>query len=625
MKEKLQKIIPILICVVLCLVFGGILMIYASPMEDVSIDLSLIDKSSAISEVTETPDEKGWEVYTREGDVTKELEPDGRGFYLGIELGQTLYLSRVLEEDMDAPTLQIGSADRTFVVFLDDQVIYSDHPELDSRIGYLSLPMGEYRQDPVTITLPSGYQGKTLTIAQSTPPYSEGSKVKAAPASVILHCGYAYESGIISESYSLAITAAALFAVGLLLLVAFVRRKDWSLLCIALTAFLAMCILLNNVSFHFRYFGSSYNYHWYLRWLAALSLLAFLTLKAGSHKRLMQVLLGLCAAYTPVSFLLYIRYHNAILGWPDFLFYTVPEILFLAAFAVMMVLGIKYGRKENRFYRVYTPLLLVGLIGYWGVLILRDPNTVRSLYVGIISGSTYQLYRGCLIAAMVTALAAALWDALQAEVEYRTEKHLIEQRREMTLASYENLRRQHEEVMMLRHDMLRHFRTLHDMGGDKKQTSYLAELIGQTQKIRPIVESGNEMLDIILNGRLGAAVDAGIRVEIPHVTAPAALPLSDPDLCALIMNIVDNAIAAAAKTDAPYIKLKVHEKQGHLGITCENSFDPQGQEAEAKNETVPKHGLGLKIVHGIVAKYQGAIIEEKTDDHFIIKIAVPLL
>ncbi|MBQ8833722.1 MAG: sensor histidine kinase [Oscillospiraceae bacterium] len=133
------------------------------------------------------------------------------------------------------------------------------------------------------------------------------------------------------------------------------------------------------------------------------------------------------------------------------------------------------------------------------------------------------------------------------------------------------------------------------------------------------------MLDIILNGRLGTAVDEGIRVEIPHITVPSELPLSDPDLCALIMNIVDNAIAATSKGESPYIMLKIHEKHGQLGITCENSFDPQLKEAEAKKETVPKHGLGLKIVRGIVAKYKGAIIEERTNDHFIVKIAIPLL
>ena len=176
----------------------------------------------------------------------------------------------------------------------------------------------------------------------------------------------------------------------------------------------------------------------------------------------------------------------------------------------------------------------------------------------------------------------------------------------------------------IRHDMLRHFHTLHDMGDDEKRTAYLADLIGQNQKIRPVIESGNDMMDIILNGKLNSAIEAGIRVEIPHVTAPSTLPFSDPDLCSLIMNIIDNAIAAASKAVSPYILLKLHERDGFLGIVCENSFEPQEPEIEVKKETVPKHGLGLKIVREIVAKYSGVITEKNDENRFIVKIVIPL-
>ena len=132
------------------------------------------------------------------------------------------------------------------------------------------------------------------------------------------------------------------------------------------------------------------------------------------------------------------------------------------------------------------------------------------------------------------------------------------------------------------------------------------------------------MLDIILNGRLGAAVDAGIHVEISHVVAPAQLRLSNPDLCALVMNILDNAVSAAAKAETPFVKLTIHEKAGYLAIFCENSFDPQQQNMEAKKETVPKHGLGLKIIRGIVAKYEGVVLDEVRDGNFIVEIVIPL-
>ena len=181
--------------------------------------------------------------------------------------------------------------------------------------------------------------------------------------------------------------------------------------------------------------------------------------------------------------------------------------------------------------------------------------------------------------------------------------------------------------MMLRHDMLRHLHALHDMGSEEKRTAYLEELIGRNQKIRPVVQSGNEMLDIILNGKLGAAADAGIRVELPRIECPDSLPFSAPDLCALLMNIMDNAISAAAQanTRQRYVRLNIHEKQGHLAISCENSADTPAVAAEAKKETVPKHGLGLKIIQGIVAKYSGAMIIESEDDRFILQIVLPLV
>ena len=61
----------------------------------------------------------------------------------------------------------------------------------------------------------------------------------------------------------------------------------------------------------------------------------------------------------------------------------------------------------------------------------------------------------------------------------------------------------------------------------KKRRRILDELIGENEKIRPVVQSGNEMLDVILNSKLSAAADAGIVVELARMQAPNKLPLTD--------------------------------------------------------------------------------------------------
>lgn len=130
-----------MIALVLGMVCCCILMMYVQPMEDVILDLSLICQEDSLDPNPENT--YGWTVYTQEGNVRTELTPNGLGGYTGLELGQTFYLSRVMEEELDSPTLQIGTVERQFSVWLDDVLIYTDCPDLDNRIGFVQLPMSQ--------------------------------------------------------------------------------------------------------------------------------------------------------------------------------------------------------------------------------------------------------------------------------------------------------------------------------------------------------------------------------------------------------------------------------------------------------------------------------------------------
>ena len=103
-----------------------------------------------------------------------------------------------------------------------------------------------YREEPVLVTLPQNYQGKTLTIAQSTDSFGgelQEPSTTVWPCGVTLYCGYAYESALVAESFQTAIPAALTFAAGTLLLAlflwqAFQGRLALDALCSGLTAFL---------------------------------------------------------------------------------------------------------------------------------------------------------------------------------------------------------------------------------------------------------------------------------------------------------------------------------------------------------------------------------------------------
>jgi hypothetical protein len=230
----------------LCLVFGGLLLACMRPMEDKSYDLSLQWEGEAMPEDW-VYDQKGWTVFTQEGGAVKELAPDGLGGFSGLDApGQTFYFSRVLTEEMDSPILRVDMADRTFALFLDGNLVYTDCPELDNRMGYLRLPMLDgYRDEQVLVALPEDYLGKTLTVAQSTDPYGgelQGPATKVWPCAVTLYCGYAYKSVLIADSFRAAVPAALCFVAGASLLALFVLQvfretPDPGVLCGGLTAF----------------------------------------------------------------------------------------------------------------------------------------------------------------------------------------------------------------------------------------------------------------------------------------------------------------------------------------------------------------------------------------------------
>ncbi len=629
--KNIPTILNVSLVLAICIVFGAVLMMYAPPMEDISLDLSLGTQEEMLEAPTEY-DEKGWTVYTQTGETQTPLTPDGFGGYTGLELGQTFYFSRVMTEDLDSPTLQLAAIDRNYAVWLDDTLIYTDCPELDNRVGHLNLPMrGWDRQEPINISLPVSYLGKTLTIAQSSPPYTETGSVRVWPAETRLYCGYAYESGLISESFTLAITAALTYLVGVGLLIVFLRSRDWRMVCLAVMVFLWMSLRLVDASFFWTYYGTYTSTPLQMmREVIWCMMLVYLASRGGAHRRILWGISGAYGLSVVVSAVLFVIHptFDVSQSFLTFIANQLPSWLGLLGAVCLLVLAVVFWRKEGGFYRTFSLLVVPAIVLSWlaVVLFVNGKATGELLISALRSGSsTYLLYH-TIPGILVTALLLTIAEKIRAEIRRHTDKRLLEEHQALALLSYQNMRRQHEEVMILRHDMTRHFTALRNLSAEPGVQSYLDELIGQAQQIRPVVQSGNSMLDILLNGKLSLAADRGIQVEVVRAEAPEKLPLSDKVLCSLVLNILDNAIAAAAVSEArpPFIRLDVHMRGNFLVMICENSAIPQPENAQKKDETVPKHGLGLKIIASVVEQYNGVMDAEHTGNSYRIQVALPL-
>ena len=209
---------------------------------------------------------------------------------------------------------------------------------------------------------------------------------------------------------------------------------------------------------------------------------------------------------------------------------------------------------------------------------VRFPFLIENALQSLMIAFVFRAFCGCLI--------AALWDTLRTEWELYTERRLMKEHRKMAVSGYAALLRQHEVILKIRHDMTDQLRTLKGISDSARVDEYIESLIGQQEKVRSVVQTRNEMLDIMLNGKLSEAQDCGTALENINAEAPKVLPVSGIDLCSLVMNIMNNAIRAAASSGAkpPFIRLNIHIKNNCFPIICQNTADMPEAAVLAENK-----------------------------------------
>ncbi len=630
----------LIISLTLCVPASLVIFYYTYTMEDISYDLSLFESRGEAT--IESSDSKGWTVYTVTNGKQKELTADGFGGYTGLDYaGQTFYYSRKLTEKLDSPTLELGVANRTIAVFLDDSPIYTDSPELDNRIGYLELPMLDYdRTKSVTVSLPLDYEGKTLTIAQSSPTDQESDtpdyKATVYPLEVKLYCGYAYESELISETARTMIPAVLLFALLLFLLGVFLWNASLGqilpgLPILAFTILIQICSVLVGASFAHEYLHEfPVDLGLLFFHLSIGMLLMFLAVQANGFRPLFFICSLFQAGSTAVFALTQAGYLTSYGDLYLFLL-NLPQVTGFLCLLTALALSFILWRRHSRFFRCLSQgalALAIGYVLFLAVCAIQSPGYTLSVFSRIASEAaillptfTLKLVWGLLL---LPTLYAAVLEVVEHEAERRAEAEVLTEKNELALKSYDNLRHQSEEMQMIRHDTMRHYTMLRRLAEEAPENLviYLDDLIGQVSNVRPVVATGNRLLDIILNGELNTAARHGIEIEVVRSHAPVALPLTDTEACCLFTNILDNAITAASSSPTPFLRLDLHCRYQHFVFFLENSI---GKETDKKKERpTPKHGYGLKIIRKVMKRWGDMVYIEQSETKYQMTVVIPL-
>ncbi len=202
----------------------------------------------------------------------------------------------------------------------------------------------------------------------------------------------------------------------------------------------------------------------------------------------------------------------------------------------------------------------------------------------------------------------------------------------------ETVARQVEEVNEIyrtmrgwRHDYHNHLQKLKAhlaMGQIEEAEKYLNELEGSLDSIKVKYTTGNISLDAILNSKLCIAEKEKIRIHCKAEIAES-LAIGDIDLCAVIGNLIDNAVESCRKMPKDSerflrIYLCIRKRQLYINVTNSTSEIVRKLDKEYISNKRGDHGHGLKRIDLVVEKYNGYIRRANEPGVFSTEIMLPL-
>lgn len=173
-----------------------------------------------------------------------------------------------------------------------------------------------------------------------------------------------------------------------------------------------------------------------------------------------------------------------------------------------------------------------------------------------------------------------------------------------------------EDLRKVRHDIKNHFACIGALLRDEKYKeacSYFDSLTETVMVPLEHIDCGNHCLNAILNLEAAKARTCGVKLDHRVIAAPE-LTIEENDLCAILTNLIDNAIEASARlhTQDAMVEVGINQQDGCLYLCVVNPVPAQMSEKELLSLKTTKkdhtmHGYGHKIVDGLVEKYDGML------------------
>lgn len=240
----------------------------------------------------------------------------------------------------------------------------------------------------------------------------------------------------------------------------------------------------------------------------------------------------------------------------------------------------------------------------------------------------------CIAAALVSAVCTVL---------------VLKKRNERQLEDFQDsvLKKQRDEVQNIyqtmrawRHDYHNHIQSvkaLLSMGRQAELSEYLDNLEKDLDSIDIAIRTGNVGLDAILSSKVSIARKNNIEVNCT-AKVPQNLKITDVHLCAIVGNLMDNAIEACEKMRCGansgdsekavprFIRVYIglFKSQLYISVTNSTKEAKRRRVTELVTSKLGEHGFGLRRIDKIVEHYDGYVNRKNEPGVFATEVLLPL-
>ena len=222
---------------------------------------------------------------------------------------------------------------------------------------------------------------------------------------------------------------------------------------------------------------------------------------------------------------------------------------------------------------------------------------------------------------------------------------LLKRKYDKRLSDFQDsvLKKQRDEVQNIyqtmrawRHDYHNHIQSIKAMLAMKKfeeLDAYLGTLEQDLDSIDIAIRTGNVGLDAILSSKVSIARKNNIEVNCT-AKVPDQLKISDVHLCAIVGNLLDNAIEACEKIKSEegnqfpqkFIRIYIGMFKQQLYISVSNSTNAKHRRRlnELVTSKLGEHGFGLRRIDKIAEQYDGFVNRKNEPGIFATEVMLPV-